>query len=160
MSEKIGPMTVGAEDRQVFLGKDFVQHESLSEATAQLVDAEIRDTVVKAHERATKILLDHRKLLDVMAMELLEKETLNIDEIFELIMKEIDDHEREFIENKYKKACDMKIDASQGTEDKEQGTDVSEEESTQSHNSQQPSQMNGDRPCEEGNNVDEEEETE
>jgi len=143
MSEKIGPMTVGAEDRQVFLGKDFVQHESLSEATAQLVDAEIRNTVLKAHELATKILLDHRKLLDVMAEILLEKETLNIDEIFEIIIKEIDDHEKEFIEKKYKKACDMKIDVNQGPgnesqDSEEENQELEQENQETDHENQEP----------------------
>jgi hypothetical protein len=91
------------------------------------VDAEIMNIVLTAHETATKILNEHKKLLDVMAEVLLEKETLNIDEIFEIIMKEIDDSEKEFIERKYKKACDMKIDASQGAGNSEQGTEDSEE---------------------------------
>jgi cell division protease FtsH len=128
MSDKIGPMTVGNEDRQVFLGKDFVQHESLSEATAQLVDAEIRGIVHDAHEKATHILEGHRKLLDVMAEVLLEKETLGIDEIFELILSELDDSEREFIENKYKKACEMKIDT---TKNGSENNDQTDEENTE-----------------------------
>jgi cell division protease FtsH len=112
MSDKIGPMTVGHEDRQVFLGKDFVHQESLSEATAQLVDAEIRSIVYEAHEAALKILNEHRNLLDKMSEVLLDKETLNIDEIFEIILSEINEGEREFIEQKYKKASEMKIDNS------------------------------------------------
>jgi cell division protease FtsH len=110
MSDKIGPMTIGNEDRQVFLGRDFVQHESLSEATAQLVDAEIRSIVHTAHQMANAILLKHRHILEKMAEVLLEKETLNIDEIFEIIMLEIDENDRDFIEAKYKKACEMKMD--------------------------------------------------
>jgi cell division protease FtsH len=110
MSDKIGPMTIGHEDRQVFLGRDFATQEALSEATAQLVDTEIRQIVHTAHESATTILLNHRNILEKMAEELLEKETLNIDEIFEIIMLEIDERDRDFIEHKYKKACEMKMD--------------------------------------------------
>jgi len=112
MSEKVGPMTVGNEDRQVFLGKDFVQHESLSESTAQLVDSEIRTTIQNAYNKAHEILQKHRKLLDAMAEVLLEKETLLVDEIYEIILANIEETDREFIETKYKKACDMKIDNS------------------------------------------------
>lgn len=112
MSEKIGPMTVGHEDRQVFLGKDFVQHESLSEATAQLVDSEIRSIVHNAHQSALKILSEHRNLLDILSEELLEKETLNVDEIYEVVLKFVSEEEKDFITDKYKKACDMKIDHS------------------------------------------------
>ena len=112
MSEKIGPMTVGNEDRQVFLGKDFVQHEAMSEATAQLVDAEIRAIVHNAHSTATEILTKHRNILDKMSEILLEKETLSLDEIFEIILAEVTDSEKEFVEKKYAKACEMKIDHS------------------------------------------------
>ena len=110
MSEKIGPMTVGGEDKQVFLGRDFVQNEAMSQATAQLIDSEIRNIVYSAHETATKILLEHRTILDKMSEILLEKETLNIEEIYEIIMNEIDEKDRAFIEKKYVKACEMKID--------------------------------------------------
>jgi hypothetical protein len=59
-----------------------------------------------------EILTKHRNILDKMAMILLEKETLLIDEIYEIILSEISDEDREFIEGKYKKAADMKIDTS------------------------------------------------
>jgi len=113
MSEKVGPMTIGNEERQVFLGKDWVQHESLSEATAQLVDHEIRSLIENAHKQATEIILQHRDILDKMSSVLLEKETLLLDEIYEIILSLLtDETQREFIDQKYKKACDMKIDNS------------------------------------------------
>ena len=117
MSEKIGPMTVGGEDKQVFLGKDFVQHENMSPSTAQLVDTEIREIIYSAHEKAYKILTEHRKILDKMAEELLEKETLCLEEIHELILSEIEDKDKKFIESKYQKACEMKIDTSSSSSD-------------------------------------------
>jgi cell division protease FtsH len=125
MSDKVGPMTVGNEDRQVFLGKDFVQQESLSDSTAQLVDIEIRALIHSAHETAMEILTKHRKILDKMAMILFEKETLLIDEIYDIILSEITDEDREFIEEKYKKAADMKIDTSPAKEE------VTEEEKSE-----------------------------
>jgi len=110
MSDKLGPMTVGNEDRHVFLGKDFVQHESLSQATAELVDSEIRSLIQNAYEKAKEILIKNRNILDKMSGILLEKEVLQLDEIYEIIMSEIAEADKEFIERKYKKACDMKID--------------------------------------------------
>jgi len=113
MSERVGPMTIGNEERQVFLGKDWVQHESLSEATAQRIDHEIRSLTENAHKQATDIILQHRDILDKMSSILLEKETLLLDEIYEIILSMLtDDTQREFIDQKYKKACDMKIDNS------------------------------------------------
>jgi len=133
MSEKIGPMTVGHEDRQVFLGRDFLQQESLSEATAQLIDAEIRGIVHTAHEKAKKILIEHMSLLEKMSTVLLEKETLGVEEIFEIIQGEIGDQEKELIEQKYKKACEMKIDPS--IEDSKEEND---EDSNTTENSEIP----------------------
>jgi len=113
MSDKVGPMTIGNEERQVFLGKDWVQHESLSESTAQLVDHEIRTFIDDAHKKATEIIQSHRNILDKMSEILLEKETLLLDEIYEIILAELtDETQREFIQQKYTKACDMKIDTS------------------------------------------------
>jgi cell division protease FtsH len=112
MSEKLGPMIVGNEDRQVFLGKDFVQHQPLSESTAQVVDAEIRSIVAQAYDTAMDILQKHRNILDIMSEILLEKETLLVDEIYEIILAHIDEAEKSFIETKYEKACEMKIDSS------------------------------------------------
>ena len=114
MSEKVGPMTVGGEEKQVFLGKDFVQHDSLSEATAQLVDNEIRNIILTAHDKALQILTEHRNIMEKMANVLLEKETLNLDEIYDIVREEIDEKHKAFIENKYLKACEMKIDTSTG----------------------------------------------
>ena len=111
MSKQIGPMTVGHEETHVFLGRDFARNESLSEATAQLVDGEIRSIIHTSHQTATEILKSHLHILDRMAKVLLEKETLGIDDIFSIIIEEIPDTEKEFIEKKYKKACDMKIES-------------------------------------------------
>jgi cell division protease FtsH len=112
MSDAIGPMTVGSEERQVFLGRDFTQNESLSEATAMLVDSEIRNIINTAYETAMSILKKNRNLLDKMAILLLEKETLTIEEIFEIINSDLSPEDKELIERKYKKACEMKIDTS------------------------------------------------
>ncbi len=112
MSSEIGPMTVGREDKQVFLGRDMVQQDFFSQDTARLVDNEIRHFIHSSHEKAKEIISSHKELLDVLSMELLEKETLNVDEIFQLILDNISEEEKELINNKYKKALDMKIDIS------------------------------------------------
>ena len=138
MSEKIGPMTVGGEDKQVFLGKDFVQQESMSPATAQLVDSEIRGIIYTAHDKATKILTEHKKIMDKMAELLLEKETLNLEEIYELILEEIDEKDKDFINKKYHKACEMKIDTSQKAENEQEITEKTEEDEEKEIDSNEP----------------------
>jgi len=112
MSSEIGPMTVGREDKQVFLGRDMVQQDFFSQDTARLVDNEIRHFIHSSHEKAREIISQHKDLLDVLSLELLEKETLNVDEIFKLILDNIDESEKEIIRTKYNKALDMKIDIS------------------------------------------------
>ncbi len=112
MSSEIGPMTIGREEQQVFLGKDFAKQDYLSDDTAKLVDSEIRHFIHSAHEKSMLILKKHLPLLEVLSLQLLEKETLNVDEIFSMILSNIDEEERVIIESKYQKALDMKIDTS------------------------------------------------
>lgn len=112
MSSEIGPMTVGREDKQVFLGRDMVQQDFFSQDTARLVDNEIRHFIHSSHEKAMAIISKHRELLDILSMELLEKETLNVDEIFNIILNNIDEEDKEIINQKYSKALEMKIDIS------------------------------------------------
>ncbi len=131
MSSEIGPMTVGREDKQVFLGRDMVQQDFFSQDTARLVDNEIRHFIHSSHEKAMAIISKHRTLLDVLSMELLEKETLNVDEIFNLILENIDDDDKEIINQKYSKALEMKIDISpKSNEIVPEDTDIVKEEET------------------------------
>ncbi len=109
MSLKVGPMTVGKEEGQIFLGKDFAQRDFFSEDTARMVDNEIREIIQIAHTKAMSILKDHKQMLETMAIELLEKETLGTNEIYDMILKDLDENEREFVEARYKKALEMKI---------------------------------------------------
>jgi cell division protease FtsH len=81
MSEVFGPLNYSGSKQEVFLGRDFSTAERLSEETAQKIDGEIRRLVLSQHERATKILTDHRAALEEMAEALLEFETLDGDDI-------------------------------------------------------------------------------
>jgi cell division protease FtsH len=82
MSEKLGPIAYGEREESVFLGRDFAQrHQDYSEQTAVSIDEEITRIVAEQHEVARKVLLDHRVELDAMAHALLERETLDAEEI-------------------------------------------------------------------------------
>lgn len=75
MSEKLGPLTFGKKDEQIFLGREIAKHKDYSEKTAVDIDEEIKRIVTGAYERARKILEDNYDLLDALAHALLERET-------------------------------------------------------------------------------------
>jgi cell division protease FtsH len=77
MSEKLGPLTFGKREEQIFLGREIAQHRDYSEETARLIDEEVRAIVLKAENRAMEILTKNRELLDKVAEALLEKEVLD-----------------------------------------------------------------------------------
>ena len=86
MSDRIGTITLGSDQEEVFLGRDFAQEKSYSEETAGIIDEEIKIIIDKAYERAEKILKDNREKLDRVAEILIEKEKITgeeFDAIFE-----------------------------------------------------------------------------
>ncbi len=85
MSEKLGPLTFGKKDEQIFLGREIAKHKDYSEKTAVDIDEEIKRIVISAYERAKKILEDNYDLLDALAHALLEKETIEGHDIDKLI---------------------------------------------------------------------------
>ncbi len=85
MSEKLGPLTFGKREEQIFLGKELSTHKDYSEATALEIDKEIRSIVEQALSRAETLLNENVYKLDKLANALLERETLNAKEINELM---------------------------------------------------------------------------
>jgi len=81
LSDTIGPILVGDNEQELFLGRDIQSRREVSEQTAQLVDAEVKRVVMEAHARAVSVLTEHRALLDTVATQLLERETLTRDDI-------------------------------------------------------------------------------
>jgi cell division protease FtsH len=81
MSEKLGAVKFGQESGEVFLGRDMGHQRDYSEEVAAQVDAEVRALVENAHHEAWQILVEYRDVLDEMVLQLLEKETLNKDEV-------------------------------------------------------------------------------
>jgi cell division protease FtsH len=88
MSEKFGPVIFGEHEEMVFLGKEIVSQKNYSEETAQMIDAEIKKTIDEAHKKAQDIIVKRRKMLDVIAKVLIEKETVEKEE-FETIMASV-----------------------------------------------------------------------
>ena len=81
MSEKLGRVRYQANEQEVFLGHAVTQTQNVSEATAQLIDQEVRRLIEEAEGKARQILTDHLDDLHLIAKALLEYETLSNDEI-------------------------------------------------------------------------------
>ena len=85
MSEKLGPLTFGKRDEQIFLGKELAKHKDYSEKTAIDIDEEVKKIVVDAYTSAKKLLTESKDLLEALAKALLEKETMDALEVDDLI---------------------------------------------------------------------------
>jgi cell division protease FtsH len=87
MTEAIGAIKLGADSSEPFMGRDFGHQRDYSESVAAIVDAEIRKLIENAHQEAYELLVENRATLDAMVLELLEKETLNKDEITKIFKR-------------------------------------------------------------------------
>jgi cell division protease FtsH len=85
MSEVIGPLAVGDKEQEIFLGREFAQRREISERTAQMVDDEVKRLVDEAYARATQILSENRDLLDRIALALLDRETIDREDLDRLV---------------------------------------------------------------------------
>src|SRR5262245_53691045 len=81
MSDLVGPMAVGDSEQEVFLGRELVQRRETSERTSELVDAEVKRILDEAYVRARTTLEENRELLQRIAEALLERETLDREEV-------------------------------------------------------------------------------
>ncbi|MEJ2238212.1 MAG: ATP-dependent zinc metalloprotease FtsH, partial [Gemmatimonadales bacterium] len=81
MSDAVGPVAVGDQEHQIFLGREFAQHRDVSDKTAELVDEEIKRILGEAYERAEEILKGDIDTLHRMAAVLLERETIDREEV-------------------------------------------------------------------------------
>ena len=88
MSEKLGPLSYGAKEEEIFLGREIQKHRDYSENTAIQIDEEIKVIVNIAMRRAEKILNDNINLLHLLSKELLEREILDSEEIDKIIKGE------------------------------------------------------------------------
>jgi cell division protease FtsH len=85
MSDMIGPLTLGQKQHEVFLGRDFATQPDYSEQVAFEIDNEVRRMIDQAHDEALEILQEHRQKLDQMAALLIERETIDKEDIERLL---------------------------------------------------------------------------
>jgi cell division protease FtsH len=89
MSDKLGPLTFGKKDEQIFLGREIARHKDYSEKTAVDIDEEVKKIVIEAYEVSKNLLSDNRDTLEALKNALLERETMDVTEIDSLV-KEIE----------------------------------------------------------------------
>ena len=85
MSDKMGPLTFGKKEEQIFLGREIAQRSDFSEDTAVRIDQEVKRIVTRNYERATEILKANRARLERMAEELLLREVLDGDQVRRIV---------------------------------------------------------------------------
>ncbi len=81
MSEKLGPLTFGKKEEMVFLGREIASHKDYSEQTAEVIDQEVRSIIERASDKAIDLLKGNLDKLHLLANTLLERETLDGDEM-------------------------------------------------------------------------------
>jgi cell division protease FtsH len=85
MSDKLGPVALGRQQGNMFLGRDIMSERDFSEETAATVDEEVRKLVDTAYNRAKEVLVSNRHILDQIAQMLVDKETVDADELQEIL---------------------------------------------------------------------------
>ena len=85
MSDELGPMVYGENEGEIFLGRSVTTQKNVSEATMQKVDQEIRKIIDQQYAVARKLLEDNRDKVEVMARTLLEMETIDADQIADIM---------------------------------------------------------------------------
>jgi cell division protease FtsH len=94
MSDDLGPLTFGKKEEQIFLGREISQHRDYSEDTAQKIDVAVKEIILDARDKVNQLLTDNMEILKAVAEELLEKETIVLDDI-EKIIKQLREKAKE-----------------------------------------------------------------
>jgi cell division protease FtsH len=85
MSDRLGPVALGRQQGNMFLGREIAAERDFSEETAAAIDDEVRNLVDQAYRRAKAVLLENRSVLDQLAQMLIERETVDSEELQELL---------------------------------------------------------------------------
>jgi len=81
MSDRIGPLTFGKNNEHIFLGREIAQHRDYSEATAEMIDDEVKTIMISCEKKAKNLIKTNMEKFDKIAKYLIERETLNGEEI-------------------------------------------------------------------------------
>jgi cell division protease FtsH len=115
LSDKVGPLTLGANDEEVFLGHSITRHKDVSEATSSIVDAEVRDIVERNYQRAERVLRNNIEKLHAMAQALVKYETIGLDQIQDVMAGRFVREPTNWVNNNHKVTKDSSSDVVQKT---------------------------------------------
>ena len=87
MSDRLGPVALGRSQGGMFLGRDIASERDFSEDTAAAIDEEVSLLVAEAYKRATAVLNGNRSVLDELAEMLVERETVDAEDLQELLIR-------------------------------------------------------------------------
>ncbi len=85
MSDELGPLTFGKKEEQIFLGREISQHRDFSEDTARKIDDEVHKIIMEANDHVTRLLNENMDILKRIAEDLLEKETIMLEDIEDVL---------------------------------------------------------------------------
>jgi cell division protease FtsH len=85
MSDRLGPVALGRQQGNMFLGRDIMSERDFSEETAAAIDEEVRKLVDTAYIRAKEVLVNNRQVLDEIAQMLIDKETVDAEELQQIL---------------------------------------------------------------------------
>lgn len=85
MSDELGPLSYGKKEEQIFLGREISRHRDYSEDTARKIDDAVKKIIIEANDRVTQLLTDNRDILERIAKDLLERETIILEDMNRII---------------------------------------------------------------------------
>ena len=85
ISDKLGPLTFGDDEKEVFLGHSVARHKEISESTSGIIDQEVHEFIDRNYKRAEQILRDNLEKLHLMAQALIKYETIGLDQIQDIM---------------------------------------------------------------------------
>lgn len=121
LSEKLGPLTYSEEEGEVFLGRSMTKQKTVSDETSHIIDEEIRSFIDRNYDRAKNILIEHKDKLHIMADTLLKYETIDADQIDDIMTGKPPRAPKDWEENEGP-GGDASGDASGDSKDSSEGT--------------------------------------
>lgn len=155
MSNELGPLTYGKKEEQIFLGREIAQHRDFSEETARQIDLAVKDIILEASQRVETILEENTDILKRMADDLLEKETIVLEDIEQILAEFRPDQYAARLEkkeaaqqeaDKSKAAAQDKASSSEPSEPSESPEIRGEQKSDEESQAQQGTESRGDQP--------------
>lgn len=134
-SEALGTQVYGQANHQVFLGRDYADHQDYSEATAERIDTEVNRIMQEAHDRAYNILIERKDQVEQMVRVVLERETVEGEEVKALLNNTWDEYMASHPELQQRSSSDASEDTAKNNEPQEGDASTSHvAASEQAHN--------------------------